>query len=90
MKAERVSRRQFLRKGAAAAGAAASFHLVPRHVLGGPGRTPPSETITRGVIGTGYRGTVAHTVINEEHSLVGPRSEIDLVREILVAIGKAE
>ncbi len=44
------SRRQFL-KAALAAGTA--FHIVPRHVLGGPGNTPPSEQLTRAIIGCG-------------------------------------
>jgi myo-inositol 2-dehydrogenase/D-chiro-inositol 1-dehydrogenase len=47
-----ISRRGFL-QGAAAAGAAT---LVPRHVLGGPGRTPPSDTLTAGLIGCGGQG----------------------------------
>ena len=34
----------------------ASVQIVPRHVLGGPGYTPPSEIITRGVIGVGNQG----------------------------------
>ncbi|MDH3346116.1 MAG: thioredoxin family protein, partial [Kiritimatiellaceae bacterium] len=31
---------------------------------------------------------VPHTVINEEHQIIGPASEIELVREVLKAIGK--
>ena len=46
-----VTRRVFL--GAASAVSAAT--ILPRHVLGGPDRTPPSETITYGVIGNGNR-----------------------------------
>ncbi|RMF43542.1 MAG: gfo/Idh/MocA family oxidoreductase, partial [Planctomycetota bacterium] len=39
------------------AGIAASvFQIVPRHVLGGPGHTPPSETIHIALIGAGGRG----------------------------------
>ena len=44
-----TTRRGFL--GALAAGTA--FQIVPRRVLGGPGQTPPSEEITRGIIGCG-------------------------------------
>lgn len=55
-----VSRRGFL-SGALKAGAL--FYIVPRHVLGGPGYTPPSETITRAVIGTGGMG-MGHVVSN--------------------------
>ncbi len=44
-----LSRRRFLGSAAAAAGLAA----VPRHVLGGPGQAPPSETFAVGVVGCG-------------------------------------
>jgi len=47
-----LSRRGFL-KSAAAAGAAT---IVPSHVLGGRGRTAPSDTITAGLIGCGGQG----------------------------------
>ena len=56
-----ISRRRFLR---GAAGAAAAISIVPRHVLGGAGFTPPSEVITRGVIGTGGMG-MNHVATNE-------------------------
>jgi len=46
----RFSRRRLL--GAAAAGVA----IVPRHVLGGPGNQPPSETVTGALIGNGNQG----------------------------------
>ncbi len=48
-----VTRRDFL-KGSLAAGTA--FSLVPRHVLGGEGFTPPSETLGGALIGCGGRG----------------------------------
>jgi predicted dehydrogenase len=47
-----LSRRQFL--GGAAA--AAVFTIVPRHVLGGTGRTPPSEKLNIACIGIGGMG----------------------------------
>ncbi len=47
-----ISRRQFL-SGAAAA---AAFTIVPRHVLGGAGHTPPSEKLNIAAIGVGGRG----------------------------------
>lgn len=53
MSASKTSRRCVL-KGAA--GLAAFPTIVPRYVLGGPGHTPPSEAITRAVIGPGGRG----------------------------------
>ena len=49
-----LSRRQFL--GSAAA-AAAAFTIVPRHVLGGAGHTPPSEKVNLACIGVGGMGT---------------------------------
>jgi len=48
-----VSRRQFLRVGAAGA---ALFHVVPRHVLGGQRQRPPSGTIDIAAIGVGGQG----------------------------------
>ena len=48
-----VNRRSFLR---AAASAAATFTIVPRHVLGGDGNTPPSEKVTLAGIGIGGVG----------------------------------
>ncbi len=49
----RTSRRVFLARSAAAA----AFAIVPRHVLGGPGHTAPSEKTTLAGIGTGGQGT---------------------------------
>ena len=63
MRQTQISRRTFMGRSAAAT---AVFNIVPRHVLGGPGHTPPSEVITRGVIGTGGRGTGAFVQANEE------------------------
>ncbi len=48
-----LNRRTFLSVSAAAT---ASFMIVPRHVLGGVGQTPPSEILNIGVIGAGGRG----------------------------------
>ncbi len=47
-----VSRRDFL----AGSAAAATFTIVPRHVLGGQGHTPPSEEFGGALIGCGGRG----------------------------------
>jgi len=52
-KPSKLSRRQFI-KGAAAS--AAAFTIVPRHVLGGPNNTPPSEKLNIAAIGAGGRG----------------------------------
>ena len=50
---KKIDRRKFLR--GAGAGVAA-FSIVPRHVLGGPGQTPPSEKLNIACIGVGGRG----------------------------------
>jgi len=62
MSSQGITRREFFCRTVAAA---ATVAIVPRHVLGGPGQTPPSETITRGVIGTGGQGTGAHVTQNQ-------------------------
>jgi predicted dehydrogenase len=49
---KQISRRGFM--GAAAA--VAAFTVVPRHVLGGPRRVPPSEKLNIAGIGVGGRG----------------------------------
>ena len=48
-----LSRRHFLGQASAAA---ISATLVPRHVLGGAGYTPPSETLNVAIIGSGGQG----------------------------------
>ena len=48
-----VSRRSFLGQAAAAA----AFTIVPRHVLGGPGRVAPSDKTTLAGIGVGGQGS---------------------------------
>lgn len=50
---EPITRRTFV--GAASAAIAAPM-IVPRHVLGGPGQTPPSEQFGGALIGCGGRG----------------------------------
>jgi myo-inositol 2-dehydrogenase/D-chiro-inositol 1-dehydrogenase len=49
----RLSRRSFLKTSFAAA---AGFTIVPRRVLGGPGYLPPSDELTKAVIGVGEMG----------------------------------
>ncbi len=53
MEQKKISRRDFV---SAAAGVAA-FTVVPRHVLGGSGQTPPSEKLNIAGIGVGGRGS---------------------------------
>ena len=52
-KGNNLTRRRFI-KGSI--GAAAAFTIVPRHVLGGQGNTPPSEKFGAALIGCGGRG----------------------------------
>ena len=47
------TRRQFLATGAATA---LGLSIVPRHVLGGQGQTPPSDKLNIGCIGIGGQG----------------------------------
>ena len=47
-----LSRRQFLARSTTLA----AISIVPRHVLGGPGRVPPSDRLNVAVIGTGATG----------------------------------
>ena len=51
-----VTRREFVKTSLVAF---STINLVPRHVLGGQGVTPPSETLTRAVIGVGRHGAWA-------------------------------
>ncbi len=48
-----ISRRDFMQ---GAAGAAMAFTIVPRHVLGGAGHTPPSEKLNIAGVGVGGQG----------------------------------
>lgn len=60
-KRHQLTRRHFL--GASIA-SLTTLTILPRHVLGGPGFTPPSEILTRAVIGTGGMGMGHVTGIN--------------------------
>ncbi|HCF96878.1 MAG TPA: hypothetical protein DEW46_17635 [Verrucomicrobia bacterium] len=60
----RVSRRSFL---SSAATAAAAISIVPRHVLGGPGQTPPSEKLNIAGIGVGGKGYSDLTSVASEN-----------------------
>lgn len=51
-----LPRRRLLAGAALAAAPAWSFTIVPRHVLGGQGQTPPSERVALGGIGVGGMG----------------------------------
>ncbi len=49
----KINRRDFIGKSIVAA---AGFYIVPRHVLGGTGFTPPSDQLTKAIIGVGGMG----------------------------------
>ena len=66
-KAHQFTRRGFI-KGSFAT--LATFQLVPRHLLGGAGQTPPSETLTKAVIGVGGMGKGHLKDINPKSKLL--------------------
>jgi len=49
----KISRRKFIKSSVTGIGA---FYIVPRHVLGGTEFTPPSDILTKAVIGVGGMG----------------------------------
>jgi len=53
MARNKVNRREFLFRSAAAG---VGLTIIPRHVLGGSGYLPPSDQLTKGIIGTGGMG----------------------------------
>jgi hypothetical protein len=57
IKTTTISRRQFLRRNLAAAGAAiVAPTIIPASALGRDGEIAPSERITMGFIGVGHQG----------------------------------
>jgi hypothetical protein len=69
MSTSEIDRRKFLER---AAGAAAAFTILPRHVLGGPQFVAPSDKVTLAYIGLGTQG------IRELMELL-PSSDIQVV-----------
>jgi predicted dehydrogenase len=61
-----IRRRELL----AAGGAAAVFTMVPRHVLGGPGQTPPSERLNIAAVGVGGMGSGDVRSVSEANNIV--------------------
>ncbi len=53
-KRKEISRRKFIGTSAMAT---AGFMVVPRHVLGGPGQTAPSDLLNIGCVGVGGKGS---------------------------------
>jgi len=62
-----ITRRDFLKSSLVAFG---TLNLVPRYVLGGEGFTPPSETLTKAVIGVGGMGQGHLKAINPNSRLL--------------------
>ena len=61
---QKVSRRSFVRN--AATGVAAAYIVAP-HVLGGPGKTAPSDKINIAGIGVGGRGAACINGVKSEN-----------------------
>ena len=61
MPSQKISRRRFIGNTLTAG---ATFYIVAPHVLGGTRGVPPSEVITRAVIGTGGMGMAGHVTEN--------------------------
>ncbi len=53
MKTEKVNRRNFIIRSTAAG---IGLTIIPRHVLGGSGYLPPSDHLTKGIVGVGGMG----------------------------------
>jgi predicted dehydrogenase len=53
-KDQSINRRKFIKNSI---GAAAAITIIPRRVLGGQGYTPPSDELTKAIIGVGGMGT---------------------------------
>jgi len=81
MKNKKISRRKFLGSTAAAA---AAFTIVPRHVLGGTGYTPPSEKLNVAGVGVGGMGAsniakIAGMEIDEDDNIIKVREGENIV-----------
>ncbi|MEE3296048.1 MAG: Gfo/Idh/MocA family oxidoreductase, partial [Planctomycetota bacterium] len=61
-----TTRRRFLKTSAATL---ATVTIVKPHVLGGPGRVPPSETLGGALIGVGGRGPGTYNDLKGKHKL---------------------
>jgi len=53
MEKEKVNRRRFILRSTAAG---LGLTIIPRHVMGGSGYTPPSDQLTKGIVGVGGMG----------------------------------
>ena len=64
------TRREVLKRSALAAGAAATISIVPRHVLGGEDKTPPSGKLNIAGIGLGVVGPRNLAAMESENIVV--------------------
>ncbi len=80
MDLEQMDRRRFL-KGSALA--AAGLSVVPRHVLGGPGHQPPSDTLNVAGIGVGGRGASNMNALTSENIVAICDIDFDRVDQTL-------
>ena len=71
MKTTPLPRRRFLTTSAAAA----TIQIVPRHVLGGPGQTPPSEKLN--IAGIGFGGMGFGNLRNSENEHIAALCDVD-------------
>jgi predicted dehydrogenase len=76
-RAKEKSRRAFL---ATAGGTALTFTIVPRHVLGGSGQTPPSERINVAGIGAGGMGGGDISTVSKLGANIVALCDVDDVR----------
>lgn len=74
MRDDEVTRRKLL---AGTAGAAFGAMVVPRHVLGGAGYLPPSETVNVAVVGCGGQGAGVATEIMEGGQNIVALADVD-------------
>lgn len=74
---KRWTRREFLKRAAAAGGVAAAPCVIPATALGGDGRPPASERIVTGYLGVGPRG-----LLNVREQLSCPEAQVVAVCDV--------
>jgi myo-inositol 2-dehydrogenase/D-chiro-inositol 1-dehydrogenase len=79
-----TNRRKFLTRAAVAT---AGFMIVPRRVLGGAGFTPPSDELTKAIIGVGAQGR-AHIRYEGTRLLAACDVDRGHLKEVLAMVGK--
>ena len=90
-KAREISRREFM---GGAVSAVAAFTIVPRHVLGGPGHTPPSEKLNVAGVGVGGMGVgngslpPGSTLMHASSVIIRIKIDAEAKRERAVIVAK--